>query len=58
MSTITIPQDKYDRLLAANDLLCQILDDQDGLLEAYWELYPIWMEEAGFEQLENAGAIG
>ncbi|HYW38488.1 MAG TPA: hypothetical protein VE957_10270 [Terriglobales bacterium] len=58
MSTITIPQEQYDRLLAANDLLCQILDDQDGLLEVYWELYPILMEEAGFEQLENAAAIG
>jgi hypothetical protein len=30
-TTITVPKSDYDELIAANELLCQILDDQGDL---------------------------
>jgi hypothetical protein len=50
---VTITKEEYEQLRAANNLLCQTLDDQGDTLDIYAQEYPELVKAAGFELEEK-----
>jgi len=49
---VTITKEEYDRLQAANELLCVVMDNHD-LHQNYEEVYPDLYRGAGFESFDE-----